>query len=1124
MKKFFLISTVFTVVVLVSPVQKAYSTALPATKENRTFLMPSFSIVPRETFSAIEFGEGIRSSVSAPDYGEPALPVISEIIEIPDGTTVTVTVTKKSYNQQKIEQPVFPLQKPVSKSFRGERIFNYSEQAYKKNNYGGEELVTVEILGNAKNKRYAKITVHPVKYNPVKKILRVYDKIEYMLQTIPATSATPVMKSAQAETTQPSTYLIITDTMFTAVLQPFIRFKTMQGYRVKAAYTTDSEVGNTSTSIKNFIKSLCDNANELNPAPEYLLIVGDVNKVPSCSGNTDLLNGSHSTDLYYATITDGDYLPDIAYGRFSANTTEQLQAQIDKTIAMESISPAEGSFMDTALIYAGVDNSYGYSHLNNQVKYEIDQYFNADSGIYTTSFLHPTGDYKLAQVREAIEKGVSMVLYTGHAAINSFTTPKGFDLSVASSLSNAGKYPVVIGNCCLSGSFNSNCFGEVLMRNANGGAVAFIGATSETYFDEDFYWSIGAVSNISTNKTYTYENTGRGAFDKYFHTHGEPYSEWAHNVYDMIFAGNMAVEEKTTTPLMAKYYWEVYHVLGDPSFMPFRKRPLEIKAVFEPQMPVSSTSIQIQTEPFTRVALSRNDTLLSVATADQTGQLELPLNDTKTGKALLCFTKQFYAQRVDTVYFFMPDIAFVRAENFMLKDNNGTKKDNCEYGKEYTVSVDMRNVNPQIPMNKIALELHSEKTNIQMLDSFEISDVNGDTVVILNNAFKFRVNPNVKNNSVLALSLTATVNDSVNKAQNILFYYVFAAPEIAIIKKKIPVIESGEGADAFFTIKNTGSVAAENIILNISSNSSYVHFDTSVFNIGNLISQQEYEFSVPFRTSSSMPKFDIFDIVFNFYSNERTQQNSVQSHISTAYETFENGDFSFIDWQHNSHPWKIDNVNFYEGHFSAVSDSIGNDETSTMSFTANVLIDDSIAFYYKTSSEKVNFYNSFYGDYLEFIIDGSIVDYWGGIENWTRVSFPIKKGEHTFAWNYHKDDSDKAGEDKVWVDNILLPIGTEIILETPLEETAYINDIANEIVQVGNVSGSLNLRFTFPQKYNGRLWMLDLTGRKVALLDGALRLGGGVELRSYNVNGLQHGIYVVVLEMESKNMVCKVIL
>jgi hypothetical protein len=911
--------------------------------------------------------------------------------------------------------------------------------------------------------------------------------------------------------------------MFAETLQPFIRFKTMQGYTVKTAYTTDAEVGKTSTSIKDYIKQLYDSEDS---KPEYLLLVGDVDKVPSCSEKTYALNGSHSTDLYYAAMTDGDYLPDIAYGRFSASTIAELKAQTDKTIAMESISAADGSFMDTALIYAGTDASFGNSHLNNQVKYEISQYFNADSGIYTTSFLHPNGNNKLTQIKQAIEKGVSMVLYTGHASVNSFTTPTGFNLSAASSLSNAGRYPLIVGNCCLSGTFNSDCFGEALMRNPNGGAAAFIGATSETYFDEDFYWSVGVVSDISKDNTYTYENTGQSAFDKYFHTHGEPYNEWAHTVYDMIFAGNMSVEKGTADPQMAHYYWEVYHVLGDPSFMPFRKRPLEIEAFFDKKISALSTSIHIQTEPFTRVALSRNDTLLSVAIADSTGLLELPLSDIEEENAILCFTKQFYAQRIDTVHFFIPEVAFVRMENIMLKDSGDTEKNICEYGKEYTVSLDMRNINPQIPMNKIAMKLRPSNANVnanvQMLDSVAMANTNGDTVAVFNNVFRFRVTPNIKNNTTLLFNLTATLNDSLDKNQNFSLRYLSVAPNIIITQKNIPIIDNGETARAFFTVKNIGATASENTILNVTGSSDYVHFDTSTFNIGTLLAQQESDFYVPFRTSSDMPKFSLFDFVFNFYSNGRKQQDTVLSHISMAYETFESGDFSFLEWQHNSYLWKIDSVNFYEGGFSASSADIGNSKTSTMYFTADVLIDDSIAFYYKTSSEKANYSGTVYGDYLEFLIDGIVVDYWGGIEDWNRVSFPVKKGEHTFSWNYSKDLSYSRGEDKVWVDNILLPTGAKISFTTPIEKIIYADDFTNGIAQVGSADGFLHLRFDVPQKCSGRLWLLDLTGRKVTLLNGALQLGGGVEQHSYNAMDLQHGIYIVVLETEKERITGKV--
>jgi hypothetical protein len=464
-------------------------------------------------------------------------------------------------------------------------------------------------------------------------------------------------------------------------------------------------------------------------------------------------------------------------------------------------------------------------------------------------------------------------------------------------------------------------------------------------------------------------------------------------------------------------------------------------------------------------------------------------------------------------------------KDVMLKNDSGAEKNACEYGKEYTVSLKMRNVNPQIPMNKIALKLRASNaasTDVRILDSVATANTNGDTTVIFNNVFRFKVSSDIQNNATLSFNLTAIVNDSVDRNQNFLLRYISAAPNIIITQKSIPIIKNSESARAFFLIKNVGIAAAENTIINVTSSNNYVHFDTSIFDIGTIIPQQEYGFYVPFRTGNDMPEFDIFDFVFNFSSNDRIQKNSVQSHISTAYETFESGDFSLIDWRQNLYAWKIDSVNFYEGRFSAASADIASNKTSTMYFIANVLVDDSIAFYYKTSSEKVSYGGTIYGDFLEFLIDGNIVNYWGGIEGWKRAAFAIKKGEHTFAWNYHKDISNTQGEDKVWVDNILLPIGTKIYFPATAESATLVDGAISGITQVGSADGSLHLRFAFSEKCSGQLWLLNLTGSSVELLDGALRLNGSVELRSYSVSGLPHGIYIVVMETKNGNIVSKV--
>jgi hypothetical protein len=69
-----------------------------------------------------------------------------------------------------------------------------------------------------------------------------------------------------------------------------------------------------------------------------------------------------------------------------------------------------------------------------------------------------------------------------------------------------------------------------------------------------------------------------------------------------------------------------------------------------------------------------------------------------------------------------------------------------------------------------------------------------------------------------------------------------------------------------------------------------------------------------------------------------------------------------------------------------------------------------MAFDYRIASEEGC-------DEMVFLIDGKGF-YQSGLVNWSRVEFPISKGEHTFEWKYRKDSSKSKYSDSVWIDNI----------------------------------------------------------------------------------------------------------
>ena len=132
---------------------------------------------------------------------------------------------------------------------------------------------------------------------------------------------------SEATSGVPVKYVIVSDPMFREALQPFIKWKTKRGFNVIEAYTNDPAVGKTINSIKAYLQNLYTSATSTDPAPTFVLFVGDVAQIPAFNC------GDHVSDLYYCEYT-GDYLPEVYYGRFSANTVAELLPQINKTLAI----------------------------------------------------------------------------------------------------------------------------------------------------------------------------------------------------------------------------------------------------------------------------------------------------------------------------------------------------------------------------------------------------------------------------------------------------------------------------------------------------------------------------------------------------------------------------------------------------------------------------------------------------------------------------------------------------------------------------------------------------------------------------------------------------------------------
>ena len=613
------------------------------------------------------------------NIGEPNVPVTTTLIEIPLGADISVEIIQSDkkiidLNSYNISKQLQPVQRSISKSEDESQVkFTKNETTYSTNAFYANNIVKVEILGIARDKRLARVTVSPIQYNPVTNKLKVFYNITAKITfTHPDFAATKELKaktaspyfystskmifnsiennSKDAITHYPTKMVIVSDPMFEAQLQDFINWKRRKGFTVIEAYTDDSNVGTTTNSIKNYLKGLYDAGTASDPAPSFVLLVGDVAQIPTFDGNTE----AHKTDLYYCEYTN-DYLPEVYYGRWSAQNTSQLQPQIDKTLEYEQYLMPDPSYLGHVLLVAGVDQEggdpSGYSsiHGNGQLKYGINNYFNSAHGINVYEYLYPLSDEpaSIQNIKNDYNTGVGYANYTAHCTDAGWYNPS-FETNAVPNMTNAHKYGLMVGNCCQSVTFyNNECFGEAVLRKANGGAVGYIGGSNFTYWDEDYHWGVGA-QNVQSNPAVTYNAAKLGAYDRAFHDNGEAEAKWFVTNAAILNAGNLAVEQAGDT--YKDYYWEIYHLMGDPSLMNYFGVPSALAVNYSSPITTSATSLTVNTEAYAYVAISQNNVLLDAqySGANTSVTLNFPAFGA-TGTADIVVTKQNKQPYIGTI-------------------------------------------------------------------------------------------------------------------------------------------------------------------------------------------------------------------------------------------------------------------------------------------------------------------------------------------------------------------------------------------------------------------------------------------------------------------------------------------
>jgi hypothetical protein len=377
--------------------------------------------------------------------------------------------------------------------------------------------------------------------------------------------------------------LIIAPDAFLSTLSALVNLKESQGYTTTLVGL--STTGSTPEAIQNYIQNAYD---YWATPPAFVLLVGDVNNgdlsLPAFTGKSS----GTVTDLYYGTVDEGDdneWVPDIFVGRLPARNTTQLNIMINNLIAYNNLTGTEG-WVKKASFLASNDSSYWDTAEDTQ-NYVINTH-TAPAG-YTGTYPNSpqAGGDKLyavshaagnAQVVNAVNNNRSLISYTGHGSRSSWGGPY-YNQSNIRSISNSDVFSVVTSFACVTGDFNTTeSFGETWMLQSGKGAVAFIGASSSSFWTPDDIFERAMMDAL-----YSGEDS-------------------ANLVGSFKFAGLFAMENERpgTGTAQSRYYWEIYNLLGDPSL----ELLIEPKSIPDYKPVLSSSSISVGQAPGSIVTIT----------------------------------------------------------------------------------------------------------------------------------------------------------------------------------------------------------------------------------------------------------------------------------------------------------------------------------------------------------------------------------------------------------------------------------------------------------------------------------------------------------------------------------------
>lgn len=439
------------------------------------------------------------------EIGKPALPVISQLIALPDASTYSININEEEWEDVNMGT-ILPYQKPLLENETDDK-FVMSNETYSSSVFS-PSIVSEGIQQTWRGIKNVNVSICPFKYYPQEGRLAVLKKFTLIVnftkqsennevnqqkvtsiniqKSIPnlnlfANSIMPDSHKQKSNLTESDTeeydYLIIagniTGILQSTALNKLREWKSCKGYKTKVVST--SETGTTTSSIKNYIYQ------EYLKGVKYVVFIGDDDKIPMKVVNSPMGRNVKSDYWYGCMDGESDYEADVCMGRFPTNSLSEFSNMVTKTIKYE-ISPNNNNrtllvanYQDAPGKYQGCLETIRTSSYSNPMSFVP---------IYGATSSYGGNSSTNATLLSNINNNPNIVNYRGHGGYNHWWSWNYLQESFYSSqLSNmaSNTNSIYFSIACQTGNIrNLTCMMETFLRSDRA-AVAFIGATEDSY-------------------------------------------------------------------------------------------------------------------------------------------------------------------------------------------------------------------------------------------------------------------------------------------------------------------------------------------------------------------------------------------------------------------------------------------------------------------------------------------------------------------------------------------------------------------------------------------------------------------------------------------------------------------